>query len=181
MATNRAVFLDRDGVLIEDTNYVGHVDEVKLIAAGPPALRRLREAGFLLFVVTNQSGVARGYFTREQVDEIHALLNGYFAKAGVALDRYYICPHHPEDHCDCRKPKPKFLFDAAREFALDRTQCYMIGDRVTDVQCGQNAGLRTVLVLTGGGREAAAKNVVTPDHVAADVGAAADWILRQPK
>lgn len=181
MATKRAVFLDRDGVLIEDTNYVGHVDEVKLIDSSPQALRRLKDAGFLLFVVTNQSGVARGYFTREQVDEIHALLDGYFTKAGVALDRYYICPHHPEDNCDCRKPKPKFLLDAAREFALDLARCYMVGDRVTDVKCGQNAGTRTVLVLTGGGRDAQAKNEVAPDHIAADVGAAVNWILAQTK
>jgi len=181
MTNQRAVFLDRDGVLIEDTNYVGHVDEVKLIASAPQALRRLHDAGFLLFVVTNQSGVARGYFTREQVDEIHALLNGYFAKAGVALDRYYICPHHPEDNCDCRKPKPKFLFDAAREYSIDLARSYMIGDRVTDVRCGQNAGTRSVLVLTGGGREAQAKGEITPDYVAADVGAAVDWILAREK
>lgn len=176
---NRAVFLDRDGVLIEDTNYVGHVDAVKLIDSAPQALRRLKDAGFQLFVVTNQSGVARGYFTREQVDEIHALLDGHFAKAGVALDRYYVCPHHPEDNCDCRKPKPKFLLDAHRDYGVDLAHSYMIGDRATDVQCGQNAGTRSILVLTGGGRETAAKGEIKPDHVAADISAAVDWVLKQ--
>src|SRR5438093_7380679 len=89
---DRAVFLDRDGVLMRDSNYVGHVDRVEIIAGAPRALRRLREAGFRLFVVTNQSGVGRGYFTREAVEEIHALLDSHFGKV---IDRYYVCPHHP--------------------------------------------------------------------------------------
>jgi D-glycero-D-manno-heptose 1,7-bisphosphate phosphatase len=177
---DRAVFLDRDGVLMQDANYVGHVDQVALIDNAPQALRRLQGAGFLLCVVTNQSGVGRGYFTREAVEEIHALLNGHFAEAGVKIDAYYVCPHHPEDNCDCRKPKPKFLRDAAAQFGLDLRRSFMVGDRPSDVQCGQNAGTRTVLVLTGVGRETLAGGQAKPDHVAADITAAVDWILQQP-
>ena len=179
MVNHCAVFLDRDGVLMEDTSSPDHVDEVRLIDAGPQALRRLKDAGFKLFVVTNQSGVARGYFSRETVEQIHALLDRHFADAGVTLDRYYVCPHHPEDNCDCRKPKPKFLLEAAREFKLDLTRSYMVGDRATDVQCGINAGTRTILVLTGAGRDTLTKNEIKPNYVAADIGAATDWILGQ--
>ena len=172
---DRAVFLDRDGVLMRDSNYVGHVDRVEVIDGAPQALRRLREAGFRLFVVTNQSGVGRGYFTREAVEEIHALLDSHFAKM---IDRYYVCPHHPEDNCDCRKPKPRFLHAAAREFGLDLPRCFMIGDRPSDVQCGLNAGTKTILVLTGAGPES--RGEIVPDQVVDNIGAAADWILSQP-
>lgn len=174
---NRAVFLDRDGVLMQDSNYVGHVDRVILIDHAPQALRRLQEAGYRLFVVTNQSGVGRGYFTREAVDEIHALLDQHFAQAGVKIDRYYICPHHPDDNCDCRKPKPKSLLAAAKEFDLDLARCFMVGDRASDIQCGLNARTRTVLVLTGAGGETQVTGNVQPEYVARDIGAAVDWIL----
>ena len=177
---NRAVFLDRDGVLMSDTNYVGHVERVVILNDAPAALRRLQKAGYRLFVVTNQSGVGRGYFTRQAVEEIHALLDRQFAAAGAKVDRYYVCPHHPEDNCDCRKPKPKSLLEAAAEYKLDLAQCFMVGDRLSDIQCGQNAGTRTVLVLTGAGKETLVKGEVKSDFVATDISAAADWILSQP-
>jgi histidinol-phosphate phosphatase family protein len=169
----RAVFLDRDGVLMEDANYVGHVERVKLIPGAVEAVRRLLAAGFKIFVVTNQSGVGRGYFTREAVEEIHHHLR----QQGIQPDRFYVCPHHPEDNCDCRKPKPKFLLEAAREYDLDLAASYMIGDRSSDLLAGLHAGAQPILVLTGVGRETLAKNDVRPVHVAADVAAAADWIL----
>ena len=177
---NRAVFLDRDGVLMQDTNYVGHVERVVLIAGVPQALRRLQDAGYRLFVVTNQSGVGRGYFTRQAVEEIQALLDREFAAVGARIEQYYVCPHHPEDNCDCRKPKPKSLLDAAVKYRLDLARCFMVGDRPSDLQCGQNAGTRTVLVLTGAGKETLAKDEVKPDFVANDISTAADWILCQP-
>ena len=174
---NRAVFLDRDGTIMEDANYVGDVSRVILIPGATHALKRLVDAGYRLLVVTNQSGVGRGYFPREAVEQIHAHLDEQFGNVGVKFDRYYVCPHHPEDKCDCRKPKPKFLQEAAREFALDLDQCFMVGDRASDIQAGINAGTQTVLVLTGAGRETLAKGEVTPAHVAADIGAAVEWIL----
>lgn len=172
---SRAVFLDRDGVLMEDANYVGQIERVNVIPGAAEALQRLRDAGFKLFVVTNQSGVGRGYFTREAVDQIHE----HLAQHDIRPDRYYVCPHHPDDGCDCRKPKPKFFFEAAREYGLDLSRSYMIGDRPSDILAGQNAGCRTILVLTGVGRETLERNEVRPHHVAADITAAVDWILQQ--
>jgi D-glycero-D-manno-heptose 1,7-bisphosphate phosphatase len=178
-ANNHAVFLDRDGTIMEDTNYVGDVERVVLIPSAPAALKRLQQAGYKLFVVTNQSGVGRGYFTREAVEAIHAHLDEHFGKTGVRFDRYYVCPHHPEDNCDCRKPKPKFLLDAAREYGLDLTRSFMVGDRPSDIQAGVTAGTKAILVLTGAGRETLAKQEVNPDFVAEDIGGAATWILKR--
>jgi len=176
---NRAVFLDRDGTIMEDTNYVGSLDRVILIPCAPEAIKRLHEAGYKLFVVTNQSGVARGYFPREAVDQIHAHLDEQFGRVGVQIDRYYVCPHYPDDNCDCRKPKPKFILDAAREYGLDLSHSFTIGDRTSDLQAGRNAGTKTILVLTGGGQETLAKHEVAPDYIAQDIAVAADWILQQ--
>jgi D-glycero-D-manno-heptose 1,7-bisphosphate phosphatase len=178
--TDRAVFLDRDGTIMEDANYVGSLDRVILIPCAAAALKRLREAGYKLFVITNQSGVGRGYFSSEAVRQIHAHLDEQFGKIGVRFDRYYVCPHHPEDNCDCRKPKPKFLLEAAREYGLNLSHCFMIGDRPSDLMAGRNAGARTILVLTGVGQETFATGEVAPDHAAQDIAAAADWILQQP-
>lgn len=177
-ANDRAVFLDRDGTITEDgATYVGDIEKVAPIPGAARALKQLQDAGYELFVITNQSGVGRGYFTPESVEAIHAHLNEYFATAGVHFNHYYVCPHHPEDHCDCRKPKPKFLLDAAREHRLDLSRCFMVGDRLTDIQAGINAGTRTILVLTGAGRDTLAKQEVKPDFVAEDIQAAAIWIL----
>ena len=177
-AGHRAVFLDRDGTIMEDSNYVGDVTRVVLIAGAAPALKRLQDAGYQLFIITNQSGVGRGYFTREAVEAIHAHLDEYFGSAGVRFDRYYVCPHHPEDNCDCRKPKPKFLLEAAREYGLDLARCFMVGDRASDIQAGVTVGTKAILVLTGAGRETLAKQEVNPNFVAEDIGAAANWILK---
>ena len=177
MTADRAVFLDRDGTIMEDSNCVGDFGRVVLIPGAARALKQLQDAGYRLFVITNQSGVGRGYFTRESVEAIHAHLDRYFANAGVHFDRYYVCLHHPEDNCDCRKPKPKFLLDAAREYGLDLSRCFMIGDRPSDIQAGINAGASTILVLTGAGRDSLANQEVEPDFVAEDILAAATWIL----
>ncbi len=176
-ASNRAIFLDRDGTITEEASYVGDVDKVVPIPGAAAALQQLQDAGYWLFVITNQSGVGRGYFTREAVEAIHAQLDEYFANAGVRFDRYYVCPHHPEDNCDCRKPKPKLLFDAAREHGLDLSRCFMIGDRPSDIQAGINAGTKTILVLTGAGRDMLANTEVKPDFVAENILASATWIL----
>jgi D-glycero-D-manno-heptose 1,7-bisphosphate phosphatase len=165
---------------MEDANHVGEIEGVVLIPTAKRALRRLQDAGYKLFIVTNQSGVGRGYFTREAVEQIHAYLDEQFGTAGIKFDRYYVCPHHPEDHCECRKPRPKFLREAADEFGLDLSRCFMVGDRSSDIQAGINAGTKTILVMTGVGRETLAKAEAKPDYVADDIDAASDWILGQP-
>jgi D-glycero-D-manno-heptose 1,7-bisphosphate phosphatase len=175
--SNRAVFLDRDGTIIEDRSHIGEVEHVMLIPGAAAALRQLQDAGYRLFIVTNQSGVGRGYFPRESVEAVHAHLDQCFAKAGVRFDGHYVCPHHPQENCDCRKPKPKFPLEAAREHRLDLSRCFTVGDRPSDIQLGINAGTRTILVLTGVGRDTLANQEVKPDFVAEDIGAAAAWIL----
>jgi D,D-heptose 1,7-bisphosphate phosphatase len=143
-------------------------------------LRRLSEAGFRLFLVTNQSGVGRGYFTLADVQNVHAHLERELAKDGVRIDRIYIAPEAPDQPSRGRKPSPQFLFDARDEFGLDLAQSYMIGDRLIDLECGWNAGVKkSLLVRTGYGaeqeRECAgqlARAVVVPD-----LPAAAEWIL----
>ncbi len=162
-----------------DSHYVGDVDRVILIDGAVSALRRLQDAGYRLFVITNQSGVGRGYFSRQAVDQIHHFLDQQFAASGVSRVEYYVCPHHPDDNCDCRKPRPKHLLDAAAKHDLDLKNSYMIGDRASDIGAGENAGTRTILVLTGAGQETLQTGATHPDHAAADLAAAATWILKQ--
>jgi D-glycero-D-manno-heptose 1,7-bisphosphate phosphatase len=153
-----AVFLDRDGVVIEDTHYVHSIDRVRLIPGSAEAIAELNRAGWPVAIVTNQAGIARGLFSIETIEQIHEhlveLLRGY----GAHIDGIYFCPHHPSGElaeychdCDCRKPKPGMLVQAAKELNLDPTRSWMIGDRVSDLQAGSAVGCRTVLVRTGYG------------------------------
>ena len=144
-----AVFLDRDGTLIEEVNYLAHPEQVRLIPGAADAVRALNAAGVLVVVVTNQAGVARGYFPEARL-----------AAAGVTLNAVYHCPHHPTAglgryrvDCDCRKPKPGLLLAAARELDIDLSRAWMIGDKPCDAGAGRAAGCRTLLVRTGHGRE----------------------------
>jgi D-glycero-D-manno-heptose 1,7-bisphosphate phosphatase len=179
-APDRAVFVDRDGVLNEDRGYVHRVEDLRILPGTGSALRRLRDAGFRLFVVTNQSGIGRGYYTLEDMHRVHACLTAELARDGVRFERIYFAPEAPESPSDGRKPSPQFLFDARDTFHLDLGQSYMIGDKRTDLECGWNAGVRrSLLVRTGFGaqveREAAPglERAVVVD----DLPAAVDWIL----
>jgi D-glycero-D-manno-heptose 1,7-bisphosphate phosphatase len=148
------------------------------------AIRRLNSAGLPVIVVTNQSGVGRGYFPESLVHTVHELMSQQLAAGGAHLDAIYYCPHTSEDGCDCRKPKPGLLERAAREHALDLRNSFVVGDRYHDVELGQSVGSSGVLVRTGYGAEelaAASKWPVPPDFIADDLTAAADWILRQTK
>lgn len=149
---NVAVFLDRDGVLIEDCGYLGDVAGVKIIPGVPEALRRLTEAGFVLFIVTNQSGIGRGYYTEADMHAIHRHLEEAFASAGVKFRGIYFAPEAPEKPSRGRKPSPQFLFDARDAFSIDLGQSFMVGDKYSDLECGWNAGVkRSILVRTGQG------------------------------
>src|SRR5262245_33354588 len=155
-----AVFLDRDGTLIEEVNYLAEPEQVRLIAGAADAVRSLNDAGGLVVVVTNQAGVARGLFPESRVHAVHERLTALLAEHGARLDGFYYCPHHPSEgvgeyrrECDCRKPKPGLLRVAARELDIDLSRSWMIGDKVTDAQAGAAAGCRTILVRTGHGRE----------------------------
>ena len=153
-----AVFLDRDGTLIEEVNYLSAPEQVKLIPGAADAVRRLNTAGVLVVVVTNQAGVARGYFSESRVGKVHAHLSALLAEHSAHIDAYFHCPHHPTEGvgayrvaCECRKPKPGLLLTAARELNIDLAQSWMIGDKLCDAEAGAAAGCRTILVRTGHG------------------------------
>ena len=183
-----AVFLDRDGTINEQMGYVNYLSRFQLLPGVARAIRSLNEAGLPVVVVTNQSGLARGYFPESLLEAVHAELHRLLAREGAHLDGLYICPHHPEAReerfrldCDCRKPRTGLLERAAAELGLDLGRSYMVGDRWSDLRCGAAVGATTVLVLTGYGRGDAAYvgpgQTVQPDHVAEDLEAAARWIL----
>lgn len=183
MTMRRAVFLDRDGTLNEDTGYPAEFRQVHIYPTAFEAVRRLRRAGFVPVVVTHQSGVARGYFGLAELDELHARFLEAFAREGAPLERIYACPHGdaPPDGpgCGCAKPAPGLGLRAARELGLDLGASYMVGDKDVDVLFGRGLGATPVLVLTGYGRTAAARLEalgVRPAHTAAGILEAADWI-----
>src|SRR5258708_16087463 len=149
---NRAVFLDRDGTVIEEKDFLRRPEEVELYPSTAPALRRLQSAGFKLFIVSNQSGVGRGYFTMADVEKVNDRLLSDLAREGVKIERIYIAPEAPDMPSRGRKPSPQFLLDARDDFGLDLAQSYMIGDRLSDLECGWNAGVRkAIMVRTGYG------------------------------
>jgi len=154
-----AVFLDRDGTLCEEVGYVNHIDRVRLFPWTAEAVRKLNRAGVLVIVTTNQSGVGRGYFPEELVQRVHQKIALELAASDARLDAFYYCPHHPEasekayrKDCDCRKPRTGMLDEAAKRFHIDLKSSYVVGDSSRDMEMGFNAGVRTILVMTGYGR-----------------------------
>lgn len=183
-----AVFLDRDGTINEQMGYINHLSRFHLLPGVAQAIRALNEQGLPVVVVTNQSGLARGYFPESLLDEVHREMHRLLALEHARIDGLYICPHHPEAkeerfrlECQCRKPKTGLLEQAAAEMGLDLRRSFVVGDRWSDLRCGAAAGATTILVLTGYGRGDAAYigpgQVVQPDCVAEDLGEAVRWIL----
>lgn len=144
----RAVFLDRDGTLIDDKGYTHKVSDLKIYPEALTGLVSLKNE-FSFFIVTNQSGVNRGYFSASQLNQFHEAMSAEFAKKGVQFQKIYVCPHRPDENCDCRKPKSKFLKDAEREFGVDLKNSFVIGDRLLDVEMAKSVGASGILVLTG--------------------------------
>lgn len=156
----RAVFIDRDGTLNEDIGYVSTPDDLVIYPWAAEAVRRINEAGLLAIVITNQSGIARGMYTEEDLDEIHTAMLEQLAGMGARIDAVYYCPHHPDVGrgqyrmaCQCRKPRIGMLERAVREHRVDLTGSFVIGDKASDIKLAENAGARGALVLTGYGRE----------------------------
>ncbi len=178
----RAVFLDRDGTIIEDKHYLSRPEDVVLFPRAAHALRWLQDAGFQLFIVSNQSGVGRGYFTLADVERVNQRLLDDLAREGVRFTKVYFAPEAPEMPSRGRKPSPQFLFDARDEFELDLARSYMIGDKLSDLECGWNAGVeRSILVRTGDGAEVEQKfaQQLSRAVLVDDLSAATDWILRK--
>jgi D-glycero-D-manno-heptose 1,7-bisphosphate phosphatase len=184
--SNRAVFLDRDGTIIEEKGYLSDPDKVILELNTIPALKLLKENGFRLFVTTNQSGIARKYFQEGQLFEIHGKLKTLLSLNRIDLDGIFYCPHGPEDDCNCRKPKIGMALGAQRKFNIDLKSSYSIGDKLTDIQFAKNFGGKGVLVLTGFGKQENLKlkekdNTINPDFVANDIYEAAKWVVQDAK
>ena len=174
----KAVFIDRDGVVIRDAHHLSSVAGLKVFRNSAPALKLLRAAGFKIVIVTNQSGVARGYFTAADVKRIHAELKKRLAKQGARWDALYFSPHGPGSAHPWRKPGTGMLLAAKRRFKLDLKASWMIGDKTSDIECARRARCGSVLVRTGkGGRDKAYK--AKPSAVKKDVLAAARWIVKR--
>lgn len=177
---NQAVFIDRDGTISEEVGYINHTSRFRLFPYAAAAIEQLHEAGYLAILVTNQAGVARGYFSEDMVKAVHQRMTEELEASGATLDAVYYCAHHPSIgeppyryDCDCRKPKPGLLLRAASDFNLDLTNSWMVGDRYSDVELARNAGVKSVLVLSGYGRgewEHQRDNwTILPDLVAEDL------------
>ena len=179
-----AVFLDRDGTLIEEKHYLHRPEEVVLFPDADVSLKRLSENGFELFLVTNQSGVGRGFYTLDDVKKVHSRLLDLLRPEGVAFREIYVAPETPDQAVYGRKPSPRFLLDARDQYQIDLGQSYMIGDKEVDVQCGWNAGVRQcMLVRTGYGKEHEGRlnGQLHRVQVVDDLAEAANWILTNHK
>jgi histidinol-phosphate phosphatase family protein len=172
-----AVFLDRDGTMNKDVPYCSRPEDFHLFPGTARAVRLLNEHGYKVIVITNQSGIARGYFTEEMLGSIHQEMLNQLAKENARIDAIYYCPHHPDDNCECRKPKPKMILQAATEHDIDLRRSFMVGDKPLDVALGQNAGCRTVLIPSDPADTES--EPCSPDYIAPDLYKAALWIIKQ--
>lgn len=193
MTLRKAIFLDRDGVLVADNGFVTQASQFQPLPGVHQALRQLSGAGFLLLVVTNQALVARGLLSEGELEALHGQMNALFEEAGAPrMDGIYACPHHPNatlpqyrTTCECRKPRPGLLRAAAHDHGIDLNGSFLVGDRFTDILAGSAAGCRTVWVQTGQHLAPAIETAdlldqaVSADHVCADLLAASAWILNQ--
>jgi D-glycero-D-manno-heptose 1,7-bisphosphate phosphatase len=176
----RAVFLDRDGTIIAEKNYLHRPADVEIFPGAGAALKRLADAGFKLIIVTNQAGIGRGYFTLADAERVNEHLAREFARDGVRFEKIYLAPEGPDQPSRGRKPSPQFLFDARDEFSLNLAESFMVGDKLIDLECGWNAGVKkSILVRTGYGAEAerAAANKFVSAVIVDDLNGVAEWIL----
>lgn len=164
MTRRRFVVLDRDGTIIVERVYLSDPDKVELIPEAARGLRNLSEAGLGLIVITNQSGIGRGFFDAARLGLIHRRLRALLESEGVYLSGIYCCLHTPEDDCPCRKPRPYLLESAANELDFDPQECFVIGDKPCDIELGQQVGATTFLVRTGYGAQVAEEGTATPDY-----------------
>jgi D-glycero-D-manno-heptose 1,7-bisphosphate phosphatase len=179
MDLKRAVFLDRDGTIIQERGYLSDPAAIELIPGAARAIRLINRLGLPAVVVSNQSGVGRGYFPASTVEEIDRRLRLLLEQEGAFLDRIYFCPHLPDAGCPCRKPEPGMLQRAAEELRIDLPSSYLVGDKAADIEAIHRLGGKGILVLTGYGRGEQDQGGVRPDFVAQDLLAAVYWILIQ--
>lgn len=186
LSLRRAVFFDRDGTINVEKDYLNRIEDFEFIPAVPASIRRLKEAGFRVIVVTNQSGVARGYYNEAAIVALHEHIQQLLADYGTRIDAFYHCPHHPTEgvgtyrvDCDCRKGSPGMLLQAAREHDIDLSASFMVGDKLADIEAGAAAGCAPILVKTGYGAKDEPKVLARfpGTEVCRDLAAAVDCIL----
>ncbi len=188
---DKIVFLDRDGTINEEVEYLHRPSDLVILPGVSAALKRLKEQGFRLVVVTNQAGVARGYYSESDVDQLHEYMNRLLAEDGAEIDHFFYCPHHPDygigaykKSCHCRKPDIGMFEMAENYFQVDKSHSYMVGDKLLDTEAGHKYGVSSVLVGTGYGKEiykglSGEEKKEAFDAYAKDMTAAADWILQR--
>ena len=173
-----AVFLDRDGTINQDTGYIDSPERLFIIDGAASAIKRLNSKGFRVVVITNQSGVGRGYFTKEAADSVNKKLEEVLKREGAHLDGIYYCPHHPDDNCECRKPRIGLLEKAKNDLAIDFKKSYVIGDKGSDIEIAQSIGGKGILVLIGSGKDEKQKLDHEPSYIATDLKDAVEWIIK---
>ena len=172
----RFVILDRDGTIIEEREYLSDPEQVTLIPGAGAALRELRRMGYGLIVITNQSGIGRGFFDLGQLQRVHKRLEELLQSEGIHLDGLYVCPHSPDDDCACRKPKLGLLQKAGRDLDFSIASSIVIGDKASDIEMGRMAGALTFLARTGYGSQVSTEEVVEPDFIVNDLSSATESI-----
>lgn len=179
MRKKRAIFLDRDGVIIEDKSYMTKIEQIEFISGSLEGLKKIPKR-FLKIIVSNQSGVGRGYFTQKEMEEVNLFFLQKLKENEINIDRVYICPHSPAEECSCRKPEIGLFEQAQRDFDLVLKDCFLIGDRTSDIKAGENAGCKTILVKTGyGGKDSL--YLVKPDFEAKNLKEATEIIIKDEK
>jgi histidinol-phosphate phosphatase family protein len=175
----KAVFLDRDGTINIDTGYIKDPKDLVFIRGSKKAVKILKEKGFLVYIITNQSGVGRGYFSIEDVQVVNKKLIEKFEKYGVFIDGIFSCPHRPDEGCNCRKPNPDVVNDIAKKNNISLAKSYFVGDKLTDVETGQNAGCKTILIEGESAVAAKAEKGKDPDYFAKNLLKAVEWIVKE--
>ena len=199
LSCTTAIFLDRDGTLIEEVGYLQRLEEIQIYPEAFEAVEKINQSGARAIVITNQSAIARGLIREEDLEQVHHFIAEAFRQKKARIDAFYHCPHHPTEGtgantraCDCRKPQPGLLLRAARDLQLDLGGSYMIGDKLRDTEAGHQAGCGSILVKTGYGqeellsldKEEASKSSLNdplqrPDHISVNILEAVNWILEQ--
>lgn len=178
---NKAVFIDRDGTINVDVHYLDDPDKFEMYPSVGEGVKKLKENGFRIIVITNQSGIARGYFTEKQLSNIHEKMKKEFQRFNVVLDGIYYCSHHPDDNCNCRKPNTGLFENAINEHNINAKKSYMLGDKILDIGAGKKIGARTVFIPEPHKREEfiSKKNEweYNPDYIADDFMDAVEWIV----
>lgn len=177
---NKTVFIDRDGTINVNVEYLDNPDEFRMYPTVAQGIKLLNKHGFTVIIITNQSGIARGYFSEKTLQEIHQKMNHELSKEGAIIDAIYYCPHHPNDNCDCRKPKTGLFTKAIKDFNIDIKHSYLIGDRMLDVCAGHTIGCKTILVPEDKKKVKLEMNEtdIKPDYICDEFYSGVQWILK---